>query len=230
MKNKYYLILFAFTFTFLQSCSSTKVLDSWKAEPSVVELFKKKNVLVIARTSNNDARFAFESEIADALRARGIKATESYNKAPNIHPHREMSEERLTLLKTLMKTEGLNAVVLTVIKDKKETVRTTTNGFYTGGLYSSYYPGYYGGFYNYYSYPYAYGSYYSSFGGYIPTSTSTSVETNYVLETVVYNLDESEENQLVAVVTTNLDDPNDAQKSAKKYVDLMIQTLEAPKK
>jgi len=230
MKNKYFFILLAFTFTFLQSCSSSKVLDSWKADTSIVDLFKKKNVLVIARTSNNDARFAFEKEMADALRARGIKATESYNKAPNIHPHREMSEERLTLLKTLMKTEGLNAVVLTVIKDKTQTVRTTTNGFYTGGLYSSYYPGYYGGFYNYYSYPYAYGPYYSSFGGYIPTSTSTSVETNYVLETVIYNLDEPEEKQLVAVVTSKLDDPNDAHKIAKEYVDLMIKTLEEPKK
>ncbi|MDN3723545.1 hypothetical protein QRD02_04065 [Aequorivita sp. SDUM287046] len=202
-------------------------MDSWKAEPSVVDLFKKKNVLVIARTSNNDARFAFESAMADALRARGIKATESYNKAPHIHPHREMTEERLTLLKTLMKTEGLNAVLLTVVKDKQQTVRTTTDGFYTGGLYSAYYPGYYGSFYNYYSYPYAYGGYYSSFGGYIPSETTE--ETTYVLETVAYILDETEENQLVAVVTTRLDDPNDAHKSAKQYIDTMIKALETDK-
>ncbi len=45
---------------FLQNCSSTKVLDAWKAEPSVVDLFKKKNVLVIARTANTQARLAFE--------------------------------------------------------------------------------------------------------------------------------------------------------------------------
>ncbi len=230
MKNKYYFILLALAFTFLQSCSSSKVLDSWKAEPSVVELFKKKKVLVIARAANDDARYAFEKEIADALRQRGIKAIESYNYAPNIHPHREMSEERLAFIKTLMKSEGLNAVVLTVIKDKKETVRVTSNGMYMGGLYSSYYPAYYGGFYNYYSYPYAYGSYYNSFGGYIPTSTSTEVETTYVLETVAYNLDENDNNQLVAVVTSSLDDPNDAIKTAKEYVDLMIKTLEESKK
>ena len=230
MKNNYHFILLALAFIFFQSCSSSKVLDAWKADPSVVDLFKKKSVLVIARAANDDARYAFEKEIADALRQRGIKATESYNYAPKIHPHREMSEERLTLLKTMMKSEGLNAVVLTVIKDKQQTVRTTTNGFYTGASYASYYPRYYGGFYNYYSYPYAYGPYYSSFGGYIPTSTSTDIETNYVLETVVYNLEESEENQLVAVVTSSLDDPDDAQKTAKEYVDLMIKTLEESKK
>lgn len=230
MKNKYYFILLAFTFTFFQNCSSVKVLDAWKAEPSVVDLFKKKNVLVIARTANDYARYAFEKEIADALRERGIKATESYSKAPKIYPHKEMSEERLALIKSLMKSEGFNAVVLTVIKDKQETVRTTSSGIYFGASYSSYYPGYYGGFYNYYSYPYAYGSYYDSFGGYIPTSTSTYVETNYVLETVAYNLDESSENQLVAVITSSLDDPKEAYKTAEKYVELMIQHLEESNK
>ncbi len=64
------ILLFAI---FLQNCSSTKVLEAWKAEQSVVDLFKKKNVLVIARTSNNQARLAFESELANELRSRGIK-------------------------------------------------------------------------------------------------------------------------------------------------------------
>jgi hypothetical protein len=225
MKIKYYFILLAFSFTFLQNCSSSKVLDSWKAEPSIVDLFKTKNVLVIARTANDNARYTFEREIADALRERGIKASESYHLAPKIYPNREMSEERLAFIKSIMESEGYNAVVLTVIKDKKETVRTSSSGIYMGASYSSYYPGYYGGFYNYYSYPYAYGTYYNSFGGYIPTSTSTSVSTEYVLETVVYNLEKSGDNQLVAVVTSSLDDPKESHKTAEKYVDLMVKTL-----
>jgi len=213
----------------LSSCSSTKVMDAWKAEPSVVDLFKEKNVLVIARTADNQARLAFEIEIAKALRDRGVKVTESYRKAPKIYPNKEISEERVALIKSLMKSEGFNAVVLTVIKDKQETVRTSSSGIYVGASYGSYYPSYYGGFYNYYSYPYAYGSYYNSFGGYIPTSTSTYIETKYVLETVAYNLDEPAENQLVAVVTTELDDPKEAYKTAEKYVDLMLKHLGASK-
>jgi hypothetical protein len=120
-------------------------------------------------------------------------------------------------------------VVLTVIKDKKETVRTSYNGISMGASYASFYPGYYGGFYSYYRYPYAYGSYYNSFGGYIPTSSSTSTSTEYVLETVAYILEESEENQLVAVVTSSLDDPEQADKTAKEYVEMLIHTLESPK-
>jgi len=213
---------------FFQNCASTKVLDSWKAEPSVVELFKEKNVLVIARTSDDQARLAFEQEIVKALGERGIKATGSYSKAPKIHPNRKMSDERLTFIKSLMKSEGFDAIVLTVIKDKQVTERVTSNGIYFGASYGNYYPGYYGGFYNYYTYPYAYGSYYDSFGGYIPTSTSTSYDTKYVLETVAYNLDEAEGKQLVAVITMSLDNPKEAHKTASKYVDLMIENLEVP--
>ena len=226
MKNIIRISLLILSILMFNNCSSTKVLDAWKAEESVVDLFKTKNILVIARTANNQARIAFETEIANNLRSKGLNATESFTKAPKIYPNKEMSEERMELIKSLMKSEGFNAVVLTVIKDKEETTRTSNNGVYVGASYLTSYPGYYGGFYNYYSQPYAYGSYYDSFGGYIPTETSTYVETSYVLETVAYNLDESGEKQLVAVITTNLHDPKESHKTAYKYVASMMKHLE----
>ncbi len=218
-------LLFFITIIFY-NCSSTKVLDAWKAEKSVVDTFKSKNILVIARTANNQARIAFENEIAGKLRLKGMKATESFKKAPKIHSEKEMTEERMELIKSLMKSEGFNAVVLTVIKDKQETTRTSTDGVYVGGSYLTAYPGYYGGFYNYYSQPYAYGSYYDSFGGYIPTETTTYIEKKYVLETVAYNLDEPSESQLVAVITTSLEDPKESHKTAEKYVAEIMKHLE----
>ncbi|WP_033956143.1 hypothetical protein [Psychroserpens jangbogonensis] len=226
MKSKNYLILLTFSFIFFQNCSSTKVLDSWKANDDVINKFKEKNVLVIARTSNNQARIAFENALAEDLRGRGLKVTESYSKAPQIYPNREMSEERVALMKSLLDSEGFNAIILIVIKDKSSITRTSNSGIYVGASYGNYYPNHYGGFYNYYSYPYAYGSYYNSFGGYIPTSSSTYTETKYVLETVVYNLDEPSEDQLVAVVTTSIDDPKDAYKTADLYVEEMMKSLE----
>ncbi len=224
MKNTSILImLVAFI---LQSCSSVKVVSSWKAEQQHIDEFKKKNILVIARTANDHARYAFEIEITNQLRAKGFKVTESYRKAPKIYPNKEMSEERLALIKSLLASEGFDGIVITVIKDKTQSTQTTTNGIYFGASYSNYYPGHYGSFYNYYSYPYAYGSYYNSFGGYIPTSTSTRTYTDYVLETVAYNLDETADQQLVAVVTTNIDDPKDAYKTAEKYVEQIMKSLE----
>jgi len=225
MKNSISILMILLVFI-LQSCSSVKVASAWKAEQKHIDEFKKKNILVIARTANDHARYAFEIELANQLRARGFKATESYTKAPKIYPNKEMSEERIALIKSLLASEGFDGIVITVIKDKKESTQTTTNGIYFGASYSNYYPSHYGGFYNYYAYPYAYGSYYDSFGGFIPTSTSTRTYTDYVLETVAYNLDEAADQQLVAVVTTNIDDPKDAYKTAEKYVDNIMKSLE----
>ncbi|HUH28643.1 hypothetical protein [Gelidibacter sp.] len=71
MKIHYQIIFIACSFMCLYACSSTKILDSWKAEPSVVELFKTKKVLVIARTANDDARYAFESALTRCFAKTG---------------------------------------------------------------------------------------------------------------------------------------------------------------
>lgn len=210
----------------IQACGGVKVVTAWKAEDSIVDLFKEKKILVIARTSDNQARVAFELELAEALRAGGLNAIESYTKAPQIHPEREMTEERIAFIKSILKSEGFNAIILTVIKDKKLTQTTTTDGIYMGAGYGYGYPSYYGGFHSYYRQPYAYGSYYNSFGGYMPTGTTTSTSTEYVLETVAYNLDEPTEKQLVAVVTTTLKNPKDAYKTADKYVTKILESLQ----
>ena len=209
----------------LQSCSSVKVVNAWKTDQSNLDEFKKKNILVIARTNNEQSRIAFEMEIANQLRAKGFKAVESYTKAPELNKP-EMTEERIAFIREIMGYENLDGVVITAVKDKKQTTTTSSNGMYLGASYSNFYPGYYGSFYNYYASPYAYGSYYDSFGGYIPMGTSTRTTTKYVLETIAYNLDASNEDQIVAVVTTDLDNPKDAFKTAKKYVDEMMKALE----
>jgi len=221
------LLVVAFCFL-IQGCSSskTKVTGAWKANQNVVDIFKEKNVLVIARTANDHARIAFEEAIALELKARGIKATESFKKAPKIYPNREITEERVALIKSLMDSEGYTGIVLTVIKEKEQVTSTSSNGVYVGAGYGNYYPGYYGNFYNYYAYPYANGPYYESFGGYIPVSTSTRTYNNYVLETVAYNLDEPIENQLVAVVTSSISDPKEADKTAAVYASNMMKSLQ----
>jgi len=223
IKAIFLIVLFATT---LNACKSTKVLSAWKAEQNVVDQFKSKSVLVIARTADNQARVAFENEITKALEADGIKATSSFTKFPKLNNEVEVSEERVKLVREIMEYEGYTGVVLTVIKDKQQTTTTSSAGLYVGGGYGSYYPGYYGGFYNYYAYPYAYGPYYSSFGGYVPVSSSTYTSTDYVLETVAYNLESKDEQaQLVAVVTTELSDPKEAHKAAEEYVAEIVKAL-----
>jgi hypothetical protein len=223
-KNLTILVLLAFSFVF-QNCGSVKVRDSWTGEEETVAKFKKKNILVLARTADNTSRIAFEEALANELRAEGYKATESFKKFPKIYTNKEITEERIAFVQSILDSEGYNGIVIVAVKDQESTTTTSSNGVYVGGGYGGY-PGYYGGFNNYYRTPYAYGSYYNSFGGYIPTSTSTSTSTTYVIETVFYNLDEPQENQLVAVVTSELDDPKEAYKTAQKYVETMVKSFE----
>lgn len=225
MGTKLKLLIIVISAFIVQSCSSIKVLDAWRGDEANIEKFKEKNVLVIARTANDHARIAFEEAITLQLKAKGIKATESFKKFPKIYPNLEMSEERVAMVTSMLGSEGFTGIVITVIKDEQQTTETTSNGIYIGASYGGY-PGYYGGFYDYYSRPYAYGSYYSSFGGYIPTSTSTRTYSDYVLETVFYNLDEPSENQFVAIVTSTINDPKEAYKTAEKYVDKIMKSLE----
>ncbi len=210
---------------FLQSCSSTKVLSAWKSDQDTIDKFKEKNILVIARTADDHARIAFEEAIKLQLEAKGLKATESFKKFPKIHNEREMSDERMAMVLSILDSEGYTGIVITVIKDEEQHTETTSNGVYVGASYGGY-PGYYGGFNNYYARPYAYGSYYNSFGGYIPTSTSTRTYSNYILETVAYNLDEPTENQLVAITTTSIGDPKEAYKAAENYAAKIMKSLE----
>ncbi len=213
MKKSISLILSLTVIILLNACSSVKVLDSWKADN--IDSMNFKNILVIARTDNNQGRVIFEEEIANQLRAKGMKATESYTKFPQLNPDEKISEEKRETIITLLKNEGFNAVVLTVVKDIQETTKTVTDGgYYAGGTYASYYPMYYGGFYGYYRHPYSY----STYGNYVPSTSTTYTTKAYILETVIYNLDLPDNQQLVAVVTSKIDDPKNVFNAAKDYV------------
>ncbi len=204
-----------------QNCSSVKVLDSWKSD--VVSNVKSNNFLVVARTENNQARVAFENEIVKQMQEKGYNAVASFSKFGDLQPNAAKTEESQRRLQAILKSEGFDGVVLTVMKDYKEETRVQSDGgYYSGGNYYGYYPRYYGGFYGYYYNPMSY----HSRGVYVPETTTTSTSKLYVLETTVYDLNESGENQLVAVVTSQLDNPTSATKIAAEYVKKITASLE----
>lgn len=206
----------------LQSCSAVKVLDSWKGDNA--SSMKEKNILVVARTNDTQARIAFEEEIAGQLRAKGLKATESFKKFPKLNPDEKPSDEKSEMIKTLLEREGYNGVVISVLKDYQEQTQTTTSGGgYAGGtMYPMGYPGYYSGFYGYYRFPMSY----STFGTYTPETTTTRVSKTYIVETLAYNLDLPEAKQMVAIVTSKIEDPSSVSITASDYAKLIVKSLE----
>jgi hypothetical protein len=220
MKKTIYLF-FIISITLFASCSSVKVLNSWKGDN--IEDVKENNVLVIARTDNMSARIAFENEIVKELTSRGINATASFEKFPKLKPDREITEETEKEIKSIIMDNGFLGVVLTVIKEEQELTKTVTDGgYYAGSTYYGYYPRYYNGFYRYYSHPMSY----STYGNYVEQTSKTYTAKNYILETVIYNLDEPEDKQLVAVVTSKLEEPENAATTAKQYVKAIAKSFD----
>jgi hypothetical protein len=200
-------------FLLFPSCSSVKVIDSWKSDN--ISTIKDNNFIVVARANNLQAQIAFENEIVKQMKSNGYQATASYSKFGEMKPNEPKLESNKEKLKKILELEGFNAVILTVMKDYQEETRLEKEGgYYTGGNYYGYYPRYYSGFYPYYYNPISY----HSMGNYVEETYTTNVSKLYILETTIYNLDESEENQLVAVITSKIDNPETASGAAKGYV------------
>ena len=213
----YSLVLFTALFL-LNSCNSVKVLGSWKSENT--KPLDGKNYLVITRTSNLMARVPFEKEIAAQMRKKGVNVTESYKQFPTLNPNAEMTKERMENIRLILDAEGYDGIVLTVLKDKQSytTVSEYGGGYYAGMPYSAMYPSYYGGFYGYYSHPMSF----STYGSISSPSYSVTKSTTYILETVFYDMNLPEKDQIFAVVTTKIKDPKNLDKIASKYVEEIV--------
>lgn len=200
-------------FLLFSGCSSVKVIDSWKSDS--ISTIKDNNFIVVARANNLQAQIAFENEIVKQMKSNGYQATASYSKFGEMKPNEPELESDKEKFKKILELEGFNAVILTVMKDYQEETRLEKEGgYYTGGNYYGYYPRYYSSFYPYYYNPISY----HSMGNYVEETYTTNVSKLYILETTIYNLDESEENQLVAVITSKIDNPETASSAAKGYV------------
>lgn len=220
MKNTLKLIGVLVVLFSMNSCSNIKVLASWKGDN--INDIKDNKLLVIARTDNNQARVAFETEIAKALENKGVDATSSFSVLPSkVKVGKGVTEEQKVAFRKFLKTEGYDGIVLSVIKDTKETTKTYTDGGYYAGATVPFYPGFYNGFYTYYYHPMAY----SSFGTYVEPSSTTTTYKTYVLETVAYDLNQSEGKQLVAVVTSKIENPESVTRNAELYTKKIVKAL-----
>lgn len=221
MKKSIILFLSIIVILFLNTCSSVKVLNSWKVDNG--NFINDKNIIVIARTDNTQARIAFENEIVKQLTERGMKATASFTKFPKLNPDQKVTEEKREMIKTILKNEGFNAVVLTVIKDLQESTKVGNyGGYYPRSAHAGFYPRHYRGFYGYYYNRFSY----STYGNYVPRTTIAKTSKTFILETVVYNLDNSDNEQLVAVVTSEIKDPKNFYLVAEEYVKAITKSFD----
>ena len=205
----------------LSSCSTIKILDAWTADN--VESIKSQNILVVARTSHEPSRMAFESELSKELVKNGMNATESYKQFPKIDPDRQLTSEEIEAIKNRFREVGMNTVVVSVVKNVEEISQSTIEGGYTAGAsLASYYDRNYIGFYGYYGHA---GSHSTYKGVDVAETVTTKTNKTYVLETTVHNLDLPEKEQLVALVTSKIVEPDNITGLAGKYAKAIIKEV-----
>tara|TARA_R110000751_G_scaffold138122_2_gene241713 strand:- start:786 stop:1442 length:657 start_codon:yes stop_codon:yes gene_type:complete len=99
--------------TFLMSCSSTQLVESWK-NPDI-ETYEPYKVLVIGLTSDETARQQFEEKLKSELALRGYEAMVSFDvfdQAPNTD---KMTVEDLDALESKLIADGFDTILLTKI-------------------------------------------------------------------------------------------------------------------
>lgn len=199
------------------SCGpSVTVVDSWKT-PDIIDT-KSDHFLVMARVDDLPGRQRFEQEIANRLREGGMDAVESYIKYPELNLNLKMDPAQIDELEKKLSKDGINGIVLTVIKDMKTEIKTTSTGGYHGGYYP-HFGGYYGAYYS----PYGYG------GAYTSASSRTYESDIYKLETVVFDLDRTGD-QMIAVISVNVTDPKSVSEVAPKYSEQLAKQFKDGKK
>ncbi|MGB0836676.1 MAG: hypothetical protein ACPGRE_01140 [Flavobacteriaceae bacterium] len=207
--------LVLFSLVVLGSCSAVSVVDSWKNVD--FSSYKGDKIAVIARTSDNVVRTRLEKDMVSGLDAAGFDAVGSHTKLPSVTPGIKLDKKQIAEIKQNIVNKGYKLVMMVVLKDKENYLKTTSNN--SGYNYPGY-PGYYGaGFYR------GFGSYYGSLYNYGYSTTTTEVAKKYVIETVVYDLTKPEGQSLVGVVTTDIDDPTSFSKTASDFASKVISEL-----
>jgi hypothetical protein len=195
------------------NCGGVKVLNSWKSDNA--STLKSKKILVIARAQKDKNREAFENQITKQLKSRKFDATESYKAFPQLKTKDSLSKEEIGKIIDMFKKEGYNSIIVSSVTSVENLSKTLVSGGHESGAtlptYANMYPV---GFYGFYSNPIPTPAFK---GVYEEVEMQTFTQKVYVLETVAYNLDLALEDQLVARVTSKIENIEATGNLSKNY-------------
>ncbi len=218
MKKISLLPILIFVIFFINGCSSTKLVTSYKSDD--FETIRGKKVLVISRTPLDGIRTAYELEIARNLKAKGVNAVASHLVFPDLKRIDNKTAERIAEVVAMFRKEGFDIILLTSLKDVQEQEILQKQGGYN-------------------SLTDYYGNQYVTLKGYyddvnappklppmeIPETTTSQTLTTYVLEAVTYNLALEEEKRLLSVLTTEVANPDSGTAVRKGFGKKVAETL-----
>lgn len=196
------------------SCSPIKITNRY-AVPDISKSVDNK-YLVIVRSQDVSVRSIYESQMARDLKEKGIDAIALTSLYSILDPNAKVTEAEVDTFVNELKNKGFNGILVTVLKNVDQKQKT----YETGGGYSMMYPSYYYGFRSFYYNPWAY----SDWG---PTSYATESYKVYQVQTNVYDLTRTPDKQLIAVVSSEITNPDNFISLAGDFSAKVVSTLES---
>lgn len=193
------IIYFGFIVFLFSSCASSYLKDS-----SNISKEKKTydKVLIVAKAKDKVARIKFEDQLVKDLSLNGVNAVSSISVINTESFNKELSEDDIEKLREKLINDGYDGVIITNLIDKQQ--YTDVN---SGNISTAYVPIRYGRFGRYYSaYPVSYWG-----------EDEISVGIEYTLESCLYNLSTSIDNNLQWVGRFKVKDPSSLIKFIEKY-------------
>lgn len=192
--------------TTLMSCSSMRLVESWKNED--VTSFTPQKALVLGVTENLTARKIFESKLSIELKKRAINAFESSNYFDVSFTESEKTQAEINAMVEQVRDNGFDAILITAVKGVDQKTRRH-DGYYTVDYQWRRFGRYYFRFQDIYYNP----GYYSEYK-------------TYHVETSIYNVNEDDQKSLVWVGASDIVDPSDISETVNTYVRRIIRALE----
>lgn len=209
------------TLVLLSSCTTTKLVNSWEA--SEFESTKSKKILVIARSNDNEVRKAYESRIAKELSSLQINAVESNKIFPNLTGNKKKSKEEIKNILSMFKREGIEAILLTSLKDTKTITKWPTTLKTTDTRASNFnrYRVSFTNFYDVSSNEYLTSSLRPRNSNAIDDPSPALKSTTYLLEALLYDLTLEEKKQLVGGYQVSFEDPESAKLVLNNFIKII---------
>ena len=164
-------------FVLLAGCATT-IESEWKSPD--LRTAKINTVAVFGLYGSPTARLAFEGKLTEGLLAKGVNAKPGYD---FIKPDEKPDQAEIV---AKMKQVGIDAVLITHVVDRKIETKTQSTPLYTTAwtpMYATGWYGYYGNYYGSYAAPVSVG----------PSVTTTTEETTYFVDTILYLVDQNQE-------------------------------------
>lgn len=190
-------ILYSLLLLFVTSCSSTRIVSSWREPNKQLDTSKLNKILVVALFKNETSRHKAEDEMVGHLNGKGVA---SYNYLGS--DFNETNEEAIHLK---IKADGFDGAITMRLVDVEQ---ETSYPYGAGSFYSPYNQSF-GGFY-FRNWPY-----YSNPNYYFATKL-------YTVETNVYSI---KEKKIIWTGLTESEDPGGVDKMTNEIVHVVYKTM-----